>query len=315
MLRPMTKKLLLLLQWLAGLAVLLLAGLFFCAQWYRAVDHTDNLLSARAQWFEATERELADSAGGRAVAFTLTDNLGRVVEGHLSFPDTASGPLPAVLILGGHGTGARAVELVRLGHPAVLCGMNYPDLPEYRVHPLKIPSLLFSLDSLVSDAAANAFTVIDYLLSRPEVDPHRLTVLGASFGVPFAVIVGLDSRVGGMVLIYGGADLERVIEWNLRRRISSGPLRKAACYLLGTFTVAYEPSRYLAQFSPRPVLLVNGSDDTKIPQESVRLLYRTAGEPKEQLWVSGGHIHPNNRKLIGQLTTAISSWMERHGLY
>ncbi len=303
------------LGWLAGLAVFMLAGLFLCAQWYRAVDHTDKLLSARAQLYEVAERELVDSSGRRAVAFTLTDNLGRVVEGYLSFPDSAHGPLPVVLILGGHGTGARAVELVSLDRPAVLCGINYPDIPEYRVRLLKVPSLLFSLDSLVTVAAANAFTVIDYILSRPEVDPHRLTVLGASFGVPFAAIAGLDSRVGGMALIYGGADMERIIEWNLRRRISSRPLRAAACYLLGTFSSPYEPSHYLASFSPRPVLIVNGSEDTRIPRESARLLSNSAAPPKEVQWVSGGHIHPTNRKLIRQLTSAISDWMVRHGLF
>lgn len=303
------------LPWLAGLVFLILAGLFLCAEWYRAADHTDKLLSRRAEWFEVSEREQVDSAGQRAVFFTLTDNLGRVTEGYLSFPDTFAGQLPAVLILGGHGTGARAVELVKLSRPAVLCGLNYPAIPEHRVHPLKIPSLLFALDSLVTDAVAMAFTAIDYLLTRPEVDPDRLTVLGASFGVPFAVIAGLDSRVGGMALVYGGADMERIIEWNVRRRIKSGLLRKSGCYLLGTFTAAYEPSRYLARFAPRPVLLINGSDDTKIPLESAKLLYRSAGFPKEQLWLSGGHIHPSNSELIGELTSAISDWMEHHGLY
>ena len=228
MIRPAIIKLLRFIPWIAGIPVLFIAGLVLFAQWYRSTDHTDNLLSARAEWFEATEWELVDSAGYRAVAFSLSDNFGRVVEGYLSFPDSSPGPLPAVLILGGHGTGARAVELVKLNRPAVLCGMNYPDIPEHRINPLKIPSLLFSLDSLVTDAVANAFTVMDYLLHRPEVDPEKLTVLGASFGVPFAVIAGLDSRVDGMALIYGGGDMERIIEWNLRSRIRSAPPRKAA---------------------------------------------------------------------------------------
>ncbi len=313
MARPV-KILLRLLPWLVGLPLLLLAGLVLCAQWYRAADHTDKLLAARGDKFEAVERELGEVAGRRTVAFTLTDNLGRVSSGYLSMPATAREPMPAVLILGGHGTGARAVELVQLEPPAVLCGMDYPDIPQYRVHPLKIPSLLFSLDSLVTDAVAMAFAAIDYLLTRPEVDPDRLTVLGASFGVPFAVIAGLDSRVDGMALIYGGADMERIIEWNLRHKIKSGPLRGAASYLLGTFASPYEPSRYLARFAPRPLLLVGGSDDTKIPLESAGMLSRSAREPKEQLWIKGGHIHPSNSELIEQLTTAISDWMERHGL-
>ncbi|MBW7998220.1 MAG: alpha/beta hydrolase [Candidatus Glassbacteria bacterium] len=300
--------------WPAGSLALGTAVAFLFAEWYRAADHTGRLLERRGCGFEVVEKELAEVAGRRAVAFSLTDNLGRVSSGCLSLPATVAEPLPAVLILGGHGTGARAVELVKLDRPAVLCGMDYPPIPEHRVHPARFPSLLFSLDSLVTDAVGMAFTAIDYLSAHSAVDSTRITVLGASFGVPFAVIAGLDPQVDGMVLIYGGAGMERVIEWNLRGKIRSGPLRRFVSYILGTFAAPFEPSSYIGEFSPRPLLIVNGSGDTKIPVESACQLYAAAGEPKEQVWVQGEHIHPSNRQLIDSLTAGISGWMVRQGL-
>lgn len=308
--RWITRSLLWLLIPLASLGIVMLVA----AGWYRAADHADRLTSARAESFEVLEISVSDSAGVRGERFRLRDSRGRIAEGYLSYPLSAEEPLPAVLILGGHGTGARAVELVDLDSPAVLCGIDYPAIPDYRVSPLRIPSLLSSLDSLVLASTAMAFTAVDYLVSRPEVGPGRLTVLGASFGVPFAVIAGLDKRLDGMVLIYGGADMGRIIDWNLRGKIESAPLRWLAGYILGTFTAPYEPSKYIGRFSPRPVLIINGSGDTRIPERSARELFAAAGEPREQVWVQGGHIHPNDTKLIGSLTTEVSRWLRTRGL-
>jgi hypothetical protein len=37
--------------------------------------------------------------------------------------------------------------------------------------------------------------------------------------------------------------------------------------------------------------MVNASSDERMPRAKVEDLYRSAGEPKEQIWMSGGHVH------------------------
>ena len=302
---------------LLAIVLALTGSVFFLvcwSVWYRYTDHTARLLAARDQLVSSREIALPDSAGRRRLTFEITDSRGRTAGGSLNIPDSHTGPLPMVLILAGHGTGARAVELVRLAKPAVLCGLNYPEIPDYRVGLSEAPGLVQQLDSLVLDAAAMVFTALDYLCSRPEVDTGRITVLGASFGVPFAVIAGLDERVDGMALLYGGAGLERVIEHNLGRKVKSWWLRRPLAYLLGTFAAPYEPGGYVGRFAPRPLLVVNSRDDDRMPEAAALELFEAAGEPKERVLLPGGHVHPSNTALIDSLTATVSRWLVEEGL-
>jgi hypothetical protein len=62
------------------------------------------------------------------------------------------------------------------------------------------------------------------------------------------------------------------------------------------------------------VLVINGADDGKIPESAARKLLLAAGGPAEQIWLTGGHIHPSNEKLISSLTNRISQWLKNKGL-
>jgi len=294
----------------AGVLILIAASI-----WYNAIDHTEKLFAEHSPLMSAEESLLGDSAGYREIAFTLNDQLGRVTRGNLRIPLGIDKPLPAVMIMGGQHTGARAAGLISLEKQAVLCAMDYPSYPEEKtMNPARVLAMLHSLQRAAFDAAGMAFNVLDYLCSRPEVDKDRITVLGASFGVPFAVIAALDNRVSGVVLIYGAGDLEELIDWNLRRKVRFTPLRKFASHILGTLISPFEPTAYVDRFSPRPLLMINSSLDEKIPVRCVRLLFNKANRPKELVWLDTQHVHPSNRKLIDSLTRISSDWLERKNL-
>jgi len=294
-----------------AVGVLILAA---ASLWYRASDHTDRLFAEHNPLVSAQESLLADSAGCREIAFTLTDRLGRVTRGNIRIPPASSGPLPAVMILAGQHTGARAVRLVSLEKQAVLCAMDYPSYPEKMMNPAGIPAMLHSMRAAAFRATGMAFNVLDYLCRKPEVDPERITVLGASFGVPFAVIAALDNRVRGVVLIYGAGDLEKLIDWNLRRKVRFAPVRKLASRMLGTLISPFEPTAYIDRFSSKPLLMINSSRDEKIPVRCVRLLFNKANAPKQLVWLNTEHIHPSNRKLIESLTRISSDWLVKKNL-
>lgn len=291
------------------------AGFITWIIWYRSCDHTDRLLAQHRNLAGIEEKLVSDSGGSRELAFKLIDQKGQVTRGELRFPAGTKRPLPALLILGGHGTGARAADLINLEEPAVICAMDYPPYPERKIRFLEAPHLVYALDSSAVAAVGMAQNVLDYLFSKPEIDTSRVTVIGASFGVPFAVIaVALDHRPKGLVLLYGSADLEKLIDWNLRQKIRCGPLRKAASLILGTLTTPFEPLSYIDRISPRPLLMVNSREDEKIPLPCVDLLYRQAREPKEIIWLDSSHLHPSNRDLIDSLTRTVSSWLKKNGL-
>lgn len=285
------------------------------AVWYRSTDHTARLLAERSAIVKIEERTVSNSGGQRVVAFKLLDLSGRVTTGEMRVPAGARGPMPAFLILGGHETGGKAAGLIHIQEPVIICAMDYPSYPRWKAGVLRAPGVLSQLDSRAMSSVGMSFAVLDYLCSRPEVDTSRVVVLGASFGAPFAVIAAaLDPRPKGLVLLYGAGDLERIIDWNLRGDIRSRILRWPASRILGALTSPFEPSAYIGRVSPRPILMVNGRNDEKMPPPCVELLYRRAGEPKEIVWIGSSHVEPSDRGLIDSLTTVVSGWLKKNRL-
>ena len=83
---------------------------------------------------------------------------------------------------------------------------------------VEIPKLLKdnmdgeTLDTLFRDSIIDAEQVLDWILSRPELDPSRIGILGISMGaMRGAVLAGIDPRVKASVLVLGGADLPDII--------------------------------------------------------------------------------------------------------
>jgi fermentation-respiration switch protein FrsA (DUF1100 family) len=50
------------------------------------------------------------------------------------------------------------------------------------------------------------------------------------------------------------------------------------------------PERWVADIAPRQLVMINALDDQRLPRESIELLYQSAREPKEMIWVAGGHV-------------------------
>ena len=56
--------------------------------------------------------------------------------------------------------------------------------------------------------------------------------------------------------------------------------------------------------------MVNASDDERLPRSSVDALYAAAGQPKEQLWMAGAHIHGDSatiNRLVGIVIPRVRS--------
>jgi fermentation-respiration switch protein FrsA (DUF1100 family) len=52
-----------------------------------------------------------------------------------------------------------------------------------------------------------------------------------------------------------------------------------------------DPLTYASRIAPRPLLMINGSEDRVIPALAAQRLYDAAGEPKQIDWFPGeGHI-------------------------
>lgn len=303
------------LLWAVALGVAGIAGLWIWSAFYRKADHTATIVSVRSRLVHTEEKLLPDSAGKKRIAFELTDERGRRTRGELHLPAGHSSKLPGLLILGGKGTGARAAGLIRLIRPAALCSMDYPAFETKKITLRGSLAFITGMREASLDAVAGAFNVLDYLCARGEVDTSRIIVVGASLGVPFAVIsASLDQRVNALVLVYGAGDLDHLIDWNLRRKLKFAPARLLVSRILSTAAAPFEPSAYIGRLAPRPLLMVNSRQDERIPEACIRHLFGKAGEPKTIRWLTSAHIHPTNRELINSLTETVSGWLEQNGL-
>lgn len=241
--------------------------------------------------------------------YTLRADSGLAVDIRVLRPATASGPLPVLVLLGGHRTGRDAVRV--LGDPgdAVMVALDYP----YRgPNPVRsVASFLGSLEDVrqaLLDTPPAASLVLDWLEDMAWADTGRAELVGVSFGVPFAAVAGgLDPRFRRVWLIHGGANNRGWIEHNLRRRIEPAWLGSVSATLvhLLVYGSSFETEEWVARIAPRPVIVIGARDDELLPEHKVQDLYEAARQPKELIWTAGGHIDTDRPELVRALLAIV----------
>jgi len=109
----------------------------------------------------------------------------------------------------------------------------------------------------------------DLLVEQRNADPKRIALVGMSRGaMPSGIAGATDRRFAGVVLLFGG-HFDALEKEHL----------PAAC-----------PANYIGRISPRPVLMINGMQDTDMIRETAVLpLFNVAKMPKKIIWSDGGH--------------------------
>lgn len=109
--------------------------------------------------------------------------------------------------------------------------------------------------------AWNGVRGIDYLISRPDVDPERLAVTGISGGGAATFwVAATDERVKVAIPVSGMADLESYVP----NRVINGHCD--CMFLYNTFQWPW--TRIAGLVAPRPMLFVNSDDDRIFPMDA-----------------------------------------------
>lgn len=129
-----------------------------------------------------------------------------------------------------------------------------------------------------------------YLLTRSDVDPGRIGMLGNSYGGAMVIqFAAQHPDIRAVVAHSAFSSLEDTIGTSVTHfanvpRFPFVPLIVFWAEREAGFKVAdIDTTRWVSQISPRPIFLIQGGADTSISPESGELLYAAAGEPKE-LW-------------------------------
>jgi hypothetical protein len=245
------------------------------------------------------------------VRVTATSGLALDLMVRRAIADSAAGPLPLAVILGGHYTGRQAAA--RLGEtPGVLVAtLSYPYTGDPRPDALTFLRDIPKIRLAFLDTPPAVMLALDYLSTRPDVDPSRTEAIGVSLGVPFISIAGaLDPRFTRVWALHGSGGSYAPLEANMKREIGFAPLRILAA---GIATVIIngprlDPVNWVPRIAPRPFIMVNASEDERLPRPAVDALHESARDPKELIWMSGKHIH-SDRETIQKLVEIVMGRM------
>jgi dienelactone hydrolase len=259
----------------------------------------------------------ATESGDLVMDYTLVADHGFTVRVRVRTPpDLAAGERrPAVLLVNGFRTGIRAAEVPSSTGGVILASVAFPyegptgdfSMWDWIRHAGEIRRALI-------DTPAALLLAAQYLYSRPDVDPDRVSVMGVSLGVPFATAAAAtDHRLAGAALLHGGGDIRRLLlaSWGADR---PWYVAEPAAAVLAGLLAPLEPVRYVDDIAPRPVLVVSATGDERIPRESVVALYEAARRPKKMVWVESAHVAASEHELVDELMGHVLEWMEAHAL-
>ncbi len=140
---------------------------------------------------------------------------------------------------------------------------------------------------------------VDWLSSRPDVDPRRIGGLGLSMGAYVLTQAAvLDPRLRAVVL---AAPPNDVVEQNWNAAREFGLLTQIPNYLaLRAYGQSLDmpPKDVIGRIAPRPLLLIAGELDPLVPSSMTDQLYAAAKLPKE-LWIVPGAHHVDYARIAG----------------
>lgn len=137
---------------------------------------------------------------------------------------------------------------------------------------------------MLDETVVDLRRALDVVVDRPECKGKRIGYLGESYGgFAGALLSAVDLRPKAVALLVTGGDWARIV--HAPGRVVDFPDDAAAVRIVAP----YDPERWVGHIAPRPLLLVNGRQDTTVPPAAARALAAAAREPKQAVFYDGGH--------------------------
>lgn len=213
-------------------------------------------------------------------------------------PKGALGPLPVLVFMHGHGGQKEdllplAPALAPFGYALLAFDAEYHGERQREGFNVYSTNVYASRDALIQ-TVIDARRCLDWLDSQPEeFDPARTGLLGGSMGgILGAVVAGVDKRVEAAALVSAGADWTEMLRLN--NSGASLEVKQAGVEpeVFGAALRPVDPLYWVMKISPRPVLMLNGNQDTIVAVPTCQLLHDLAEEPKRVVWYDSGHSLP-----------------------
>jgi uncharacterized protein len=185
-----------------------------------------------------------------------------------------------------HGVGANKSDFTELAAALSRRG-HFVLLFDFRAH----GESSGSRSSLGYHEQKDIAAALDFIRSRPEVDPKRVGIYGFSMGASTAILAAARTRAFSAVVV----DSAFTSLKDMARSTITGFYHLPSFPFLHIAMIEYElyfqtridtisPVSVIKEISPTPVFIIAGDKDRLIPAENGRKLFAAAKEPKE-LWI------------------------------
>jgi predicted esterase len=288
---------------------LLPVAAFLALEKYRTVDYKARFTEMRGPLTAVDETFVEASDGHQLYAVEIENDRGIKVRGYLKVPEADAGERYAtLLLLGGVRTGRRTIEYIDNTQNVVLFALDYPY--EGKKERLSVGEFLRAVPRIrraIVHTVPAAMLGVDYLLTRGDVDPDRIVVVGGSVGAIFApAVAATDERIAAAAMLFGAGDIQHLMRVNLK---TPGWVAGPASWLGAVMVSPVEPTKYIGDISPRPVFMLNGTGDPRMPERCSRLLHDTANEPKRVRWIDAGHVNIRSEEFHDLVSRELADWL------
>lgn len=244
------------------------------------------------------------------------------VPGYLYVPNDRRTRHPAALVQ--YGTGGHkgvnyivALDQIFVSHGFVVLTIDAPMRGERRppaeaARPPQgrsiVSALAASIVQNLKDAADNGgrfpqycgdySRAIDYLVTRPEVDPSRIGYCGISWGAITGITFAAhDPRVKAVVSMVGGGNFLGTLPANLTENVSD-------------ISRQIDPVYHVALIAPRPLLFINVLHDQLVPRFFAESLHKAAGAGAKVMWMDTDHFFHGTDYL--ELGTSVVKFLDEN---
>ena len=158
-----------------------------------------------------------------------------------------------------------------------------------------------------------------YLITRADVDPNRISILGNSYGGMLAIqFAAQNQNIKAVVANSAFSSLNDTVATSVEyfTDLPGFPFAPLIVFWAeqetGFKTDDIDATKWIAQISPRPVFLMQGGADVVISADSGQRLYDAAGEPKE-LWFDPdlGHVEFDKERAV-EFEQRVAAFFDRY---
>ena len=158
-----------------------------------------------------------------------------------------------------------------------------------------------------------------YLLTRDDIDPGRIGMLGNSFGGMLVIqYASVNEKIKAVATDCAFSSLNDTISTSIKFFSGLPPSLFAPLIVYwaeresGIKAEEVDVTKWIALISPRPVFLMQGGEDVVISVDSGQRLYDAAGEPKE-LWFDPelGHVGFDTERAV-EFERRVSEFFDRY---